>query len=123
MTPTTTTGAALSQWVQVCRYDDLEPERGAAALLEDGVQVALFRLADGSVHAVDHHDPVSGANVIARGIVGSRGEVPTIASPMYKDVYDLTTGVCLDNPELRLRVFAVRVDGGVVSVRAPAGPG
>lgn len=123
MTPTTTTGAALSQWVQVCRYDDLEPERGAAALLEDGVQVALFRLADGSVHAVDHHDPVSGANVIARGIVGSRGEVPTIASPMYKDVYDLTTGVCLDNPELRLRVFGVRVDGGVVSVRAPAGPG
>ncbi|MBI3687724.1 MAG: nitrite reductase small subunit NirD [Actinobacteria bacterium] len=120
MTPTT--DHAVVSWVPVCRYDDLEVERGVAALVE-GTQVAVFRLADGTVRAVDHHDPFSGANVIARGIVGSRGDVPTVASPMYKHVFDLRTGACLDDPSTALRVYPVRVSGGVVAVRAAAGTG
>ena len=99
----------------VCRYDDLEPERGVAALV-DGVQVALFRLHDGSVAAIDHRDPFSGANVLARGIVGSRGAVPTVASPLYKQVFDLRTGRCLDDPAVRVRVHDVRVEDGLVLV-------
>lgn len=111
--------------VAVCRYDDLEPERGVAALV-GGVQVAVFRLHDGSVAAVDHRDPFSGANVMARGIVGSRGDRSTVASPMYKQVFDLRTGECLDDPSVRLGTFQVEVaDGvvGVVGVRAHAPPG
>ena len=107
------------RWEDVCRYDDLEPERGVAALV-DGVQVALFRLhsSDGSaeVVAVDHHDPFSGANVRARGVVGTRGDRPTLASPMYKQVFDIRTGACLDDPDVRLRVHLVRVQDGMVSV-------
>ena len=71
-------------------------DRGAAALV-DGHQVALFRLASGEVYAIDHQDPFSGANVLARGLVGTRGDVPTVASPVYKQVFDLTTGICLDD--------------------------
>ena len=115
-------------WIEVCRYDDLEPERGVAALV-GRLQVALFRLHDGSVHAVDHRDPFSGANVIARGIVGSRGDVPTVTSPMYKQVFDLRTGRCLDQfedqsedqaegPVAGLRVHPVRVTQGRVEVAA-----
>lgn len=107
-------------WVDVCDYERLTPERGVAVLLPDGRQAAVFRLLDGSLHAVDHRDPRSGANVMARGIVGSRGEAPTLASPMYKEVYDLRTGRCLDDPALHLAVHAVRVRDGVVEV-APAG--
>jgi nitrite reductase (NADH) small subunit len=110
---------AQDQWREICRYDELEPERGVAALV-DGVQVALFRLhasADpGGVVAVDHRDPFSGANVIARGLVGTRGDRATVASPMYKHVFDLRTGACLDDPAVRLRVHAVRVEHGIVSV-------
>jgi len=40
----------------------------------------------------------------------------TVASPMYKDVFDLATGVALDEPEVRLPVFAVRRHRGVVWV-------
>jgi nitrite reductase (NADH) small subunit len=101
--------------VPVCRYDDLTPERGVAALVA-GRQIALFRLHDGSVRAVCHRDPFSGANVIARGIVGTRGEVPTVASPMYKQVFSLLTGECLDSPEVRLDVYPVAVRDGVVAV-------
>ena len=54
----------------MCALDDLVPDRGAAALV-DGQQVAAVP-AHGSddVHAVDHRDPFSGANVMARGLVG-----------------------------------------------------
>jgi nitrite reductase (NADH) small subunit len=103
--------------VAVCRYADLEPERGVAALV-DGVQVAVFRLADGRVLAVGHRDPFSGANVIARGIVGTRGEIPTVASPMHKQVFDLRTGHCLDDPAVTLGSHHAEVDAaGVVRVR------
>ena len=79
----------------VCPLDALVPERGAAALV-DGVQVALFRLADDTVLAVQNRDPFAGANVVARGIVGSLGDTPTVTSPMHKQVWDLRTGACLD---------------------------
>jgi nitrite reductase (NADH) small subunit len=102
-------------WVAVCRYDALLPERGVAALVGDR-QVALFRRVDGGVHALDNRDPFSGANVLSRGIVGTRGDVPTVAGPMYKQVFDLTTGHCLDDPAVRVRTYPVRVRDGVVEV-------
>jgi nitrite reductase (NADH) small subunit len=82
-------------WERVCLLRDLLVERGAAALV-GGVQVALFRLPDDTVRAVQQRDPFSGANVMSRGIVGTRGGVPTVAGPMYKQVFDLATGRCLD---------------------------
>jgi nitrite reductase (NADH) small subunit len=100
--------------VVVCAYDALLPERGVAALV-GGRQLALFRAYDGTVYALDNHDPFSGANVLSRGIVGSRGDVPTVASPMYKQVFDLRTGSCLDDPEVSVASHQVRVvDGQVV---------
>lgn len=87
----TTTG----RWTRVCRWDDLTAERGTAALV-DGRQIAVFRLLGGDLYAVQHRDPYCGANVIARGIVGTRQGQPTVASPMYKQVFCLRTGICLD---------------------------
>jgi nitrite reductase (NADH) small subunit len=102
-------------WIQVCQYDDLLPERGAAALLDAG-QVAIFRTHDGDMFAISNRDPFSGAHVMSRGIVGTRGDAPTVASPMHKQVFDLRTGICLDDPAVRVSVFAVRVHNGVVEV-------
>ncbi|MFV0458970.1 MAG: nitrite reductase small subunit NirD [Actinomycetales bacterium] len=105
-------------WTDLCDLADLEPERGVAALV-DGVQMAVIRLDDGEVVAVQQQDPVCGAYVMSRGIVGSRAGVPTISSPVYKQVYDLHTGHCLDglgeNPQ-PLHRFAVRVLDGRVQV-------
>ncbi|MEV7231433.1 nitrite reductase small subunit NirD [Polymorphospora sp. NPDC051019] len=104
-------------WRRVCAVGDLVPDRGRAALVDDE-QVAVFLLADtGRVHAVAHLDPFSGANVMARGLVGTRGERPTVASPMHKQVFDLRTGECLDDPTVRLRVWPARVTDGWVEVR------
>jgi len=111
------TGTA--SWRTICAYDDLPPERGVAALL-DGAQVAVFRTHDGSLHALDNLDPYANAQVLSRGIIGSRGGVPTVASPMHKQVYDLRTGQCLDQPELTVRTYPVRCRDGMVEVRCPS---
>ena len=105
-------------WVAVCTLRQMVPERGVAVLV-DRAQVALFRVpsANGEhVHAVGHQDPFSGANVMARGIVGSMGNRDTVASPMYKHVFDLATGECLTDPEVRLPVHRTLVAGGLVHV-------
>ena len=109
---------AVARWFDVCGYDDLMPERGAAALVE-GVQVAIFRTYHGALYALSNLDPFSGAYVMARGIQGTRGGVPTVASPMYKQVFDLRTGQCLHpvgKPLMHLRTYAVRLQDGDVSV-------
>jgi nitrite reductase (NADH) small subunit len=103
-------------WTAVCKYTELEPGRGVAALVGDQA-VAVFRLGDGSLYAVGNLDPFCGASVISRGITGMRADgTATVASPMYKDVFDLATGVALDEPDVRLPVFAVRRHRGVVWV-------
>lgn len=107
----------MSDWLRVCATSDLAVDRGAAAVV-DGAQVALFLLSDGTLHAVSHRDPFSGANVMARGLVGSRDGVPTVASPMHKQTFDLRTGVCLDDPHATLDVWPARVSDGWVEVRA-----
>ncbi|GHG52838.1 nitrite reductase small subunit NirD [Streptomyces griseocarneus] len=84
-------------WRAVCAYHDLLPGRGAAVLV-DGHQIALFRDRGGAVYAVGNRDPFSGAHVISRGILGSRGTAPVVVSPMYKQAFDLRTGACLDEP-------------------------
>ncbi|GII79149.1 nitrite reductase small subunit [Sphaerisporangium rufum] len=107
--------AAARTWTRVCAYADLLPERGAAALVL-GRQIALFRTFDGEVFAVGNRDPFSGAYVMSRGIVGSRGAEPVVAAPMHKQVFSLVTGVCLDDPMAALPVYPVRVAGGVVEI-------
>ncbi|GMA34280.1 nitrite reductase small subunit NirD [Demequina litorisediminis] len=119
----TTLAPASAVRTPVCAYDDLTPDLGVAALVGD-VQVAVFRLDDGSVHAVQNLDPFSEAHVMSRGITGSRGDVPTIASPIYKQVFSLVTGECLVTMDKTprpghaadLAVYPVTVDNGQVII-------
>ncbi|WP_144793781.1 nitrite reductase small subunit NirD [Kocuria palustris] len=102
---------------EICSVQDLEVDWGEAALVE-GRQVAVFRLPDDTIAAVDHADPRTGSLVMARGIVGATLDgVPTLTSPLYKEVYDLRTGQCLSSDEYALPVHEVTVsDDGRVSV-------
>lgn len=102
-------------WERVCRLEQVPLERGVCALV-DGQQVALFRTEDGTLHALGNRDPFSGAMVLARGIVGTRGDEPTVASPMYKQVFALRSGQCLDDADVSVPVYAVRVHDGAVEV-------
>jgi nitrite reductase (NADH) small subunit len=102
-------------WTVVCRYDDLIPERGVAALI-DGAAVAVFRTHDGALHALSNLDPFSKASVLSRGIVGDREGRATVASPIYKQVFELATGICLDDSTVSVPTYPVRVVDGIVEV-------
>jgi len=125
------TAPVARSWVRVCAVSDLEVERGRAALIDD-TQIALFLLPGGAIHAVSNLDPYSDAHVMSRGIVGTRRfvetgqdvesgqDTPTVASPMYKQVFDLRTGACLDTQgkdPRSLRVWPVSQQGDDVYIR------
>jgi nitrite reductase (NADH) small subunit len=78
----------------------------------------VFRLPTDEVYAIEQRDPASEAYVMARGIVGSRGDRPTITSPLHKQVYDLATGERLDAPGAPVAAFRARVVDGMVQIAA-----
>jgi nitrite reductase (NADH) small subunit len=104
-----------TEWVPVCALDELAPNTGAAALVA-GRQVAVVRFGEDAVFALDNYDPFSHAFVIARGIVGDHEGIPKIASPIYKQTFDLRTGQCLDDPAVRLTTYPVRLNAGIVEL-------
>ncbi|MGH3307201.1 MAG: nitrite reductase small subunit NirD [Nocardioides sp.] len=113
---------ADEEWQPVCRLEDLEAERGATALVH-GQAVALFRTHEEEVHALGNHDPFARTSVLARGIVASRGDVWFVASPVHRHAFDLRTGRCLEDAEVGVPVYDVRVVDGVVLVgRRKAAP-
>ncbi|MFE7630150.1 nitrite reductase small subunit NirD [Kocuria sp. NPDC057446] len=111
--------AAGTTWHDVCALADLEPLWGEAARVA-GRQVALYRVDATTVLAAGHRDPRTGACVMARGILGSRGAAVTVASPLHKEVYDLATGRCLTGDGPALPVHPVEVRDGRVLVALPA---
>ena len=108
-------------WVVVCRLDDIVPNTGVCALVDDR-QVAIFRLDDDSLYALANFDPFSRANVLSRGIVGDLKGERVVASPVYKQHFSLATGRCLEDPSVCVAVFEVRRDGDSVAVHVPAQP-
>ena len=110
---------STSTFVPVCAARRLTPDRGVAALV-DGRGVAVFRLSTGELYAVDNRDPISKANVLSRGLVGDAEGRPTVASPIYKQRFDLRTGRCLDADDVSIAVHDVREIDGMIHVRLSA---
>lgn len=105
----------VQEWVPVCRLSELNVDRGAGALVH-GHAMAIIRTADDHVYAIGNHDPTDRNGALARGIVGIRGDVPIVGSLETRHVFDLRTGVCLDDPAVTVPVYEVRVVEGVVLV-------
>jgi len=113
------TNAVLSEWTNICDVEDLSPNSGVCALVIEE-QVAIFHETIGdNLYAVSNYDPVGRANVLSRGILGSNKGRPVIASPLYKQHFDLLTGECLEQPEHCLNVFEVRIHNDSVQIRCP----
>jgi len=115
-------GAAMppsAHWIAVCDLSDIVPDTGVCALVE-GEQVAVFHVqqAPEQVFAIGNYDPASQAAVLSRGLVGSIGERIVVASPIYKQHFDLKTGECVEAPEHSVRAYRVRVEDGKVWVHA-----
>ena len=107
------------------------PAEGKLAMVDVGGQrVGLYR-AEGRLHALADRCPHRGAPLCA-GMVGTpleleNGDVAlgaprsVVRCPWHKWEFDIASGRCLVDPRLRVRRYAVRVDGdeAVVSLDHP----
>jgi NAD(P)H-dependent nitrite reductase small subunit len=106
----------MSEWLDVCSIDDLQPNSGICALVSDK-QVAIFYMPeDEAVYAIDNYDPIGKANVLSRGMIGDMKGEPMVASPLYKQHYSLNTGVCLDDDSVKVDAYQIRINGDRVEV-------
>ncbi|MDO9477544.1 MAG: nitrite reductase small subunit NirD [Pseudohongiella sp.] len=94
-------------WHDVCAMDDIIVGTGVAARL-NGEQLAVFNTGSG-VFAIGNFDPFSGANVLARGLLGDIAGVLVVASPVYKQHFCLKTGQCLEDPEISVPAYETRI--------------
>ena len=103
-----------TRWISVCPLSCIVPNTGVCALVE-AEQVAIFRV-DEALYAIGNYDPFSHAYVLSRGLVGDRAGIPKVASPIYKNNFDLRSGQCLDDETVSVPTFDVRVVDGQVEV-------
>jgi nitrite reductase (NADH) small subunit len=100
--------AATQEWVTVCTLADIVPDTGVCALV-NGEQVAVFRIGERDLYAIDNFDPNASAAVLSRGLIGNLGERVVVASPIHKQHFDLRTGECIEVPEHSVRAWSVRL--------------
>lgn len=111
------TALAKFEWQQVCERADLVEGSGVCALVGKQ-QVALFYLPDEEqvVYALANRDPIGKANVLSRGILGDIDGRLVVASPLYKQHFDLQTGACLEDESVCVEVFKARLEGDSVLI-------
>ncbi len=108
----------INQWIDICALEDIIPNTGVCALVKEE-QVAVYRVqinGEDRVYALGNYDPFSKANVLSRGIIGDRQGIVKVASPIYKQNFNLATGECLDNDEVKVPTYPVRVVSGRVEI-------
>ena len=102
----------------ICKLDDIIPDTGVCALV-DGKQIAIFRTKQNDLFALDNYDPFSQANVLSRGLIGgttitddtgTNEEILYVASPIYKQRFNLVTGQCLDDTETKIHSYKVGLE-------------
>lgn len=106
----------MTEWIDVCGTDDLQPNSGVCALVKER-QVAIFYLPkEQALFAIGNYDPIGQANVLSRGIIGDLSGQPVVASPLYKQHFNLQTGVCVEDGSVSVPVYPIRIDNGRVAV-------
>lgn len=103
-----------SNEIDICALTDLTDNAGTAALVND-MQVALFYIKrTEQVFALSNYDPFSEANVLSRGIIGSIGDELVVASPIYKQHFNLETGQCVEDETVSITAYQTQIINGRV---------
>ena len=113
----------MSQWIDVCSIGDLQPHSGVCALVDEK-QVAIFYMPeDDAVYAINNYDPFSHINILSRGLIGDIKGEPMVSSPIYKQHFSLKTGLCLEDENVTVDAYAIRISGDRVEVNTHIKPG
>ena len=104
----------VKSWESVCPSKEMVANLGVRALLGEA-QVAIFKVNE-SFYAIDAIDPFTSAAVLSRGIVGDLDGQVVVASPIYKQHFNLESGACLEDDTVTVKVYPVREEGGFIQL-------
>lgn len=99
----------MARYVKVAKLGDLPPG-SAREFQADGKLVALFNVG-GTVYALDN-TCVHRGGPLGQGVL----EDKIITCPWHGWQYDVTTGATVMNPSIRVKQFAVKVEGDDIHV-------
>ena len=107
----------MSQWKNICKIDDILPATGVCALLGKE-QVAIFRpYHSDQVFAISNIDPFFQSSVLSRGIIAEHQGELCVASPLKKQRFRLSDGLCMEDESHSVAHYAARVKDGMVQLR------
>jgi len=107
----------MSQWLTLCSVEQILPGCGVCALVGDK-QVALFRpYHDERVFALSNIDPFAKASVLSRGIIAEHQGELWVTSPLKKQHFRLTDGLCMEDEHHSIEAFTLRVCDGNVQIQ------
>lgn len=104
----------VKTWETICEATDIESGLGVRALL-GSEQVAVFKV-QSELYAISAIDPFTKQAVLSRGIVGDLQQQKVVASPLYKQHFNLETGQCLEDESVSIKTFPVKEEGGKVQL-------
>ncbi len=105
-------------WLDICDVSDLVEDSGVCALVDEK-QVALFYIpAETKVYALSQYDPFGQANILSRGLIGSKEGRLYVASPLYKQRFYLETGECLEDEKVSLPTWKAQLVDNRVMIQA-----
>lgn len=108
----------MSQWVNICNIEAILPATGVCALLGNR-QVAIFRpYHDERVFAISNVDPFFESSVLSRGLIAEHNGELWVASPLKKQRFRLSDGLCMEDASRSIAHFDVRVKDGQVQLKA-----
>jgi len=106
----------MTKWIDICAADDLQPNSGICALV-DNQQVAIFYMPkEKAVYAISNYDPFGKVHVLSRGLLGDIKGEPMICSPLYKQHYSLLTGICFEDETVKNDIYAIRIENDRVEI-------
>ncbi|WP_312663305.1 nitrite reductase small subunit NirD [Pantoea sp. CTOTU49201] len=108
----------MSQWHSVCELSQILPATGVCALI-NGQQIAIFRPHDDEqLYALSNIDPFAQASVLSRGLIAEHQQALWVASPLKKQRFRLSDGLCLEDEARSVASYPVRVSDGKVEICA-----
>ncbi|MCW8329741.1 nitrite reductase small subunit NirD [Photobacterium sp. SDRW27] len=103
---------------QVCDITDITPGTGVCALI-GGQQVAVFRPSEEEqVFAISNMDPFARSNVLSRGLICEHQGELWVASPLKKQRFNLSSGICMEDERFNIKAFEARVTDSKVEIAA-----
>ncbi|MDY6996064.1 MAG: nitrite reductase small subunit NirD [Actinomycetota bacterium] len=96
--------------VEVGKLDEVPVGEGRTFAV-DGAQIAVFRLRDGSLRAIDAVCPHRGGP-LADGLADDR----VVVCPLHNHTFDLCTGSEASGAEMSVRAYSVEAVDGIIRI-------